>query len=185
MSKTFREIHITGEGFRTLGIYRLFFKAALAEALKHRADYDEEVRRWYLDGEGAAPKWVTDVSCANCGTYFGEEGDLDQAALRFPCEDAEDGSHVMAFRRNNVGGQGHTFPRCIHGMSLWTDYDNICGGCEEGETAIEEAIVSGREAFLRFNQRWEWVASAPGDLAYDTRRELLDWATSLFPKADK
>lgn len=22
---------------------------------------------------------------------------------------------------------------CIHGTNLWTDYDNICGGCEDGE----------------------------------------------------
>ncbi len=23
---------------------------------------------------------------------------------------------------------------CEHGSSLWTDYDNICGGCEDGRT---------------------------------------------------
>ena len=22
---------------------------------------------------------------------------------------------------------------CLHGVNLWTDYDNICGWCEEGE----------------------------------------------------
>lgn len=28
--------------------------------------------------------------------------------------------------------QRYRFPHCIHGTSLWTDYDNICFGCEDG-----------------------------------------------------
>ena len=30
------------------------------------------------------------------------------------------------------GGRGLTFPHCIHGMSRWLSYDNICGPCEDG-----------------------------------------------------
>ena len=131
----FQRIHFTGEGFRTLSMYRLFFRRALREALQRRADYDEEVRAWYEEGEGLH--------------------------------------------------SGYAFPHCIHGSSLWTDYDNICGWCEDGSTAIEEAIVAGRESFLRFNDRWEWVCNAPGDLAYDTRNSLMKWAASLFPKASE
>jgi hypothetical protein len=153
-AKTFYEIHFTGEGFRTLGVSRLFFARALAQALKVRADYDAEVADWYENGEGRSPNWIVE-------------------------HDAEGWPHNV-----NIGGSGYRFPHCIHGTSLWTDYDNICGGCEDGSTAIEDAIVSAREAFLRFNARWDWVHSAPGDLDHDTRRELLDWATSLFPKGD-
>lgn len=148
--RSFYEIHFTGEGFRTLGVYRLFFKAALQEALKYRADYEAEVKDWYENGDGRPVVWAT----------------------------LDDGTH----RQVNIGGKGHTFPHCIHGTSLWTDYDNICGGCESGETPIEYAIVRGREQFLRFNQRWEWITSAPGDLDPGVRNGLLDWATSLFPK---
>ena len=28
---------------------------------------------------------------------------------------------------------GHRPHSCYHGTNLWTDYDNICGPCEEGE----------------------------------------------------
>ena len=28
---------------------------------------------------------------------------------------------------------GHGPRSCYHGTNLWTDYDNICGPCEEGE----------------------------------------------------
>lgn len=136
MSKSFLEIHFTGEGFRTLSTYRRFFAAALAEVRKREADYDEEVRAWYEEGEG---------------------------------------------RPRSEGGSGYRFPHCIHGASLWTDYDNICGWCEDSSTAIEQAIVFGRERFLRFVQRWEWVNAAPGDLDYDTRKGLLHWAASLHP----
>lgn len=30
--------------------------------------------------------------------------------------------------------QGHRPRSCEHGTNRWTDYDNICGGCEEGYT---------------------------------------------------
>ena len=35
------------------------------------------------------------------------------------------------------GGRGWAFPECIHGTSLWTDYDNICWGCEAGYTYFD------------------------------------------------
>ena len=151
MSKSFYQIHFTGEGFRTLEAYRLFFRRALQEALQARADYEAEVRDWYENGDGQAPDWRTE---------------------------SDDEGHTW---RWNAGGLGHAFPHCIHGSSLVTDYDNICGGCEEGETPIQGAIVRARESFLRFNSRWEWICDAPGDLDNETRRELTIWAASLFP----
>lgn len=151
-TRSFYEIHFTGEGFRTLPVYRLFFKRALTEATKRRADYEAEVAEWYSTGDGASPDWRTE---------------------------SDDEGHTW---RWNAGGLGHRFPVCIHGTDLTTDYDNICGGCEFGESTIEEAMGYARESFLRFNARWEWANAAPGDLAYDTRNELLAWAVSLFPK---
>ena len=46
------------------------------------------------------------------------------------------------------GGRGYSFPCCIHGMSSWTDYDNICGGCEQGDNYWDfdrEAADAARE----------------------------------------
>lgn len=71
---------------------------------------------------------------------------------------------------------GYQFPVCIHGSSLTTDYDNICGGCEDGASVVEEARGYAREQFLRFCDRWDWASKAPGDLPYDERNRLLEWA---------
>lgn len=157
-TKTFREIHMNGEGFHTLGVYRLFFRAELQAALKRRADYDAEVEEWYEEGDGRSPEWTT------IGTqpWFNENLHNPNRAI-------------------NIGGLGYRFPHCMHGSDLTTDYDNICGGCEESTTAIEEAMLYARERFLRFNDRWDWINSAPGDLNHDTRNDLLKWAISLFP----
>lgn len=181
MSKSFYEIHFTGEGFRTLGVYRLFFKRALRDAIARREAYDAERADWYENGDGRSPDWSgTDISCGNCGIYFGSEPNPDTELMSSACDDGPE--HELAFRRVNLGGLGYQFPHCIHGMSLVTDYDNICGGCENGDPVIEEAMGYARESFLRFNDRWEWIQSAPGDLNHDTRNELLTWATDLFPK---
>lgn len=162
MTKTFRETHITGEGFRTLAIYRLFFRAELRRILKREADYEAEVREWYETGDGAAPDW----QLAGDQPWF--DGEWDRAE-----------------RQVNVGGKGYRFPYCIHGTDLTTDYDNICGGCEEGATAITLAIGSARERFLRFNKRWEWVSKAPSDLPHEARLELNRWVTETFPSRDE
>lgn len=147
LGDTFGQIHITGEGFRSVGVYRAFYLAALRTVRAARAKYEADVRDWYENGDGRSPDYVTDES-----------------------------GH-----RYNVGGQGHAYPECIHGASLWTDYDNICGGCEESLTASEEARGIARERYLRFNQRWDWVCNAPGDLNHHTRTELNKWAISLYP----
>lgn len=34
---------------------------------------------------------------------------------------------------NEYAKQGYRPHYCIHGTDQWTDYDNICGGCEDGE----------------------------------------------------
>ena len=83
--------------------------------------------------------------------------------------------------QSQLGGLGHRFPVCIHGTDLTTDYDNICFGCEESLTEIEEAQIWARERFMRFLARWEWASAAPSDLGYETRKGLVDWAASLFP----
>lgn len=182
MTKTFQQIHMTGEGFRTLGVYRLFFKAALATVRARHAAYEAEVKDWYENGDGRPSEYVTEVECANCGEYLGTTDEpVEVEVWRKPCPDSDEG-HEPGFRRVNIGGRGYTFPTCIHGVSRWVDYDCACGWCEDSSTVMDEARVLGREQYLRFNDRWDWVSSAPGDLAYDTRRELLDWATSLFPK---
>lgn len=37
--------------------------------------------------------------------------------------------------------QGYIPHYCIHGTNRWTDYDNICGPCEDGYTDRELALM--------------------------------------------
>jgi hypothetical protein len=40
---------------------------------------------------------------------------------------------IVEWYRNGDGKRkGYTYPACEHGTSRWTDYDNICGPCEDG-----------------------------------------------------
>lgn len=148
--------------FKIPEIYRVFFKAELAAVRKRRADYDAEVADWYESGDGRERHYVE-----------------HEVTWTMP-----DGELVHDVRHVNVGGKGYRFPHCIHGTSLWTDYDNICGGCEESLTELQEARGYARERWLRFIDRWDWANAAPGDLDYDTRTDLLKWAYSLYPKKE-
>jgi hypothetical protein len=96
---------ITGEGFRTLGIYRAFFTAELARQRKIVDDYEAEVRDWYENGDGAAPDWRTDAECALCRAYFPHDTLVDGK-----CPEGKNGRHDLHFREVNYGGFGHTFP---------------------------------------------------------------------------
>lgn len=68
------------------------------------------------------------------------------------------------------GGRGHRYPyACVHGASAWTDYDNICGPCEDGwgsfdanREAVEAyhiAVSQISEAHRRFNKVKHFVTS--------------------------
>lgn len=65
---------------------------------------------------------------------------------------------VNKWYRHRHLNQGHTFPVCIHGSSRWTDYDNICGGCEDGDSYFDYLRVAKaalREAQARWDNYWE------------------------------
>jgi hypothetical protein len=79
-------------------------------------------------------------------------------------------------RLYNYGGKGYGYPYCPHGSSLWTDYDNICGGCEDGSTVYQLAIWSAQEKVAEYNRRVDWLLDAPKSLGWDVKRDLLDWA---------
>lgn len=49
---------------------------------------------------------------------------------------------------------GFRASHCEHGTSQWTDYDNICGGCEEGIT-MGDGIQRRRRALNEARERIE------------------------------
>lgn len=103
--------------------HRVSMMIALELVYEMRANiaaYQEDVDEWYRAGEGR-PRRVLPVDEFGNVTpglqthYIDEDGELD------------------SYRAVNFGGSGHRYPTCFHGSSLWTDYDNICGPCEDGD----------------------------------------------------
>lgn len=74
------------------------------------------------------------------------------------------------------GGRGHRYPECIHGSSLWTDYDNICGGCEDGEDDYLRALRIAERVSRNLNERTAWTSYRPTDLPHDLAVALIEWA---------
>lgn len=134
----------------TAAMYRPIFRAALKRVMAFEAEYEADVERWYEEGDGAKPNWVTDFDEGTGETYT-----------------------------YNAGGRGYTYPNCIHGSSRWTDYDNICGGCEEGLSAIQLAQQEARHTFSQMTERMTWLNNGPkGGIPPRIRDELVTWIFS-------
>lgn len=83
-------------------------------------------------------------------------------------------------RPYNYGGKGYSFPAaCAHGSSAWTDYDNICGPCEDGFSLYQLAIWSAQENVSEARKRLDWLLSAPPEFQRDYEElfsELIGWS---------
>ncbi len=79
---------------------------------------------------------------------------------------------------------------CEHGTSLWTDYDNICGGCEEGWTnsdpmqRMTRALGEAKERIKTADERLSAYVTVRTTLSQldvpltdEQRHALLDYAT--------
>lgn len=84
----------------------------------------------------------------------------------------------------SYSAQGYRAHYCIHGTDLWTDYDNICGGCEAGVTMLNMAVHSAYGLVMEGRRRIELVCSLMGMMQSDldalgiTRddKRWVDWA---------
>lgn len=81
-------------------------------------------------------------------------------------------------RPYNYGGQGYSFPSaCVHGSNAWTDYDNICGPCEDGHSIYQLAVWEAKGRVTEMNERIDWLLAAPDSLRRtDMHKELIKWA---------
>lgn len=129
-----------------MSMYRMFFQAAVKVVQDYRDQYEADVKDWYENGEGADPDWRTE---------------------------SDDEGHVW---RWNAGGLGHRYPRCIHGTDLTTDYDNICGGCEDPMTVLQEASYLARDWCAKWQARTTWINQKPGDMPIALMEALTEWA---------
>ena len=77
--------------------------------------------------------------------------------------------------------QGYAPHYCKHGTNLWTDYDNICGPCEDSASNYEIALAYGHETAREYMKRVEMIVqvSASGFFSREVTEqmvnELLAW----------
>lgn len=140
------------------GIRARFALAALAEVKAAAAAYESELDDWYRAGDGRPARWVT--------------------------EHDDDGNP----RTVNRGGMGYAFPYCPHGMSLWTDYDNICGYCEDSRTPYEIALGIAAQREAEYDNGMALLKAVHAfPLSYDTRlavaNEVSERMASLWHKS--
>lgn len=122
---------------------------------RKRAEYEEEVRAWYASGDGRSPNWRVE---------FTEDGEPYQW---------------------NAGGRGYRFPACIHGTSLWTDYDNICGPCEDGYTDYQLALMCAHADWNAWTKRCEAIRALTSSGApHHLVDPLWEWAAAALPFGD-
>lgn len=78
--------------------------------------------------------------------------------------------------------QGYRPSACIHGVSQWTDYDNICGWCEDGygywdyTQQAELALGEARAAYAEYAKRRELYSKAQEMRAPEhVKGEIFAW----------
>lgn len=81
-----------------------------------------------------------------------------------------------AFDRAN----GHRPHYCIHGTNQWTDYDNICGGCEDGVTLRQMACERAWRVVLDTRDRMAFAREASRLGAPVDVSSLWGWAMAGF-----
>jgi hypothetical protein len=83
----------------------------------------------------------------------------------------------------NVGGLGYRYPACPHGTSLWTDYDNICGGCEDPHDNYEIAKQVALGAVSQWKRRCAGQKALLDSIGFDDPPEgLAEWAAKPVTK---
>lgn len=87
-------------------------------------------------------------------------------------EYTEDRAREVAYHAEN----GHRPQHCIHGTNQWTDYDNICGGCEDGVTMLNMAVRDAADAVSEQTKRIKWAQGAPHILTPEVRNSIWEWA---------
>jgi hypothetical protein len=86
--------------------------------------------------------------------------------------------------------QGHRPHYCIHGTNQWTDYDNICGGCENGENywSLETfgplAIAEAKRAIEQVHERISLYVKLDKEKA-PIHSDFIAWVTEPSERIKK
>jgi hypothetical protein len=76
--------------------------------------------------------------------------------------------------------RGHTPHYCVHGTNRWTDYDNICPGCEDGVFGLRIALQIAHDLQYQWEKRNELVVAAmKANAPAEIRVALANWASEV------
>lgn len=84
--------------------------------------------------------------------------------------------------------QGYRPYSCFHGTSLWSDYDAICGACEDGYGWFDPmlyrqlAISEAKQAYALFEARMEVYTKASGMDAPIDHGTMITWVSAPLTK---
>lgn len=81
--------------------------------------------------------------------------------------------------------KGYSFPRCIHGRSLWVDYDIACWMCEDGESDIQVAQDYARSQYKKYCARVEWMSNVPDGASDELKKAMMDFVIVTVPKGSE
>lgn len=91
-------------------------------------------------------------------------------------EDAEESA-----RQDRANGYRAHY--CVHGTNQWTDYDNICGGCEDGLTTVADYLPLERHNAIHAARQYltglDSLMSAYGTLTRIGAADALDIGAAL------
>ena len=64
-------------------------------------------------------------------------------------------AEYAAYQRDmeDLAKEGYGPSHCFHGTSRWTDYDNICGYCEDGLTLQEMALGRAKRRYAEVEEK--------------------------------
>jgi len=93
-------------------------------------------------------------------------------------------AHADAEKADRAAGYRSHY--CVHGTNNWTDYDNICGPCEDGLTSLEAYLPILRQDALR-NAKLFWADLDKLTAANEIMIELkIEWDfTAAFDQLSK
>lgn len=76
--------------------------------------------------------------------------------------------------------RGYRAHYCIHGTNQWTDYDNICGGCEDGVTLRQMACEHAWSIVKETRERMAFTREATRMGAPVDTNALWAWSMEGF-----
>jgi len=78
--------------------------------------------------------------------------------------------------------EGYGPSHCFHGTDRWTDYDNICGYCEEGLTLQEMALGRAKHRYSEVERKLHAYVAASNEFGHELTKPLVSEVNRLITR---